>query len=76
VNFSRKWFSKTQKLTHVELEDFDAVFYPGGHGPLWDLSKDMNSIKLIESFYIHNKPIDFVCHDPAALKNVKAANLW
>tara|TARA_R110000868_G_scaffold409627_2_gene695510 strand:+ start:15 stop:779 length:765 start_codon:yes stop_codon:yes gene_type:complete len=64
-------FSKTQKLAKVKQEDFDAVFYPGGHGPLWDLSTDKKSIKLIESFYNNNKPIAFVCHAPAALKNVK-----
>lgn len=64
-------FSKTQKLTKVKQENFDAAFYPGGHGPLWDLSKDNKSIKLIESFYNNNKPIAFVCHAPAALKNVK-----
>ena len=64
-------FSKTQKLAKVKQKDFDAVFYPGGHGPLWDLSKDKKSIRLIESFYNNNKPIAFVCHAPAALKNVK-----
>ncbi|MEQ8422437.1 MAG: type 1 glutamine amidotransferase domain-containing protein [Arenibacter algicola] len=64
-------FSKTIKLAKVKQKDFDAVFYPGGHGPLWDLSKDKKSIKLIESFYNNNKPIAFVCHAPAALKNVK-----
>ena len=63
--------SQTQKLAHVKEADYDAVFYPGGHGPLWDLSTDKNSIKLIESFYNNNKPIAFVCHAPAALKNVK-----
>ena len=67
-------FSKTQRLVKVKQEDFDAVFYPGGHGPLWDLSKDKNSIQLIESFYNNNKPIAFVCHAPAALKNVKNKN--
>ena len=67
-------FSKTRKLAKVKQEDFDAVFYPGGHGPLWDLSTDKNSIKLIESFYNNNKPIAFVCHAPAALKNVKDKN--
>jgi putative intracellular protease/amidase len=67
-------FSKTQRLAQVKQEDFDAVFYPGGHGPLWDLSKNKKSIKLIESFYNNNKPIAFVCHAPAALKNVKDKN--
>jgi putative intracellular protease/amidase len=62
------------KLSDVKQEDYDAVFYPGGHGPLWDLANDANSIKLIEAFYNHKKPIAFVCHAPAALVNVKAEN--
>ncbi|WP_181161638.1 type 1 glutamine amidotransferase domain-containing protein [Flavobacterium sp. GSA192] len=61
----------TLKLAHVKESDYDAVFYPGGHGPLWDLTKDRNSIALIESFYNNNKPIAFVCHAPAVLKDVK-----
>ncbi|WP_242203100.1 type 1 glutamine amidotransferase domain-containing protein [Aestuariivivens insulae] len=67
-------FSKTLKLAKVKHEDFDAVFYPGGHGPLWDLSKDKKSIELIESFYNNNKPIAFVCHAPAALQKVNDLN--
>ena len=55
----------------VNQKDFDAVFYPGGHGPMWDLAVDQNSIALIASFYNHKKPVSFVCHAPAALKNVK-----
>ena len=54
-------------------DDFDAVFYPGGHGPLWDLANDATSIALIEKFNSQKKPIGFVCHAPAALKNVKDA---
>lgn len=61
----------TKKLADVNAEDFDAVFYPGGHGPLWDLAVDKNSIELIESFVKQDKPVAFVCHSPAALKNVK-----
>ena len=61
----------TMKLADVNQADYDAVFYPGGHGPLWDLAEDKNSINLIESFYTNNKPVAFVCHSPAALKNVK-----
>nr|WP_288833226.1 type 1 glutamine amidotransferase domain-containing protein [uncultured Flavobacterium sp.] len=61
----------TLKLAHVKEADYDAVFYPGGHGPLWDLTKDRNSIALIESFYNSNKPIAFVCHAPGVLKDVK-----
>lgn len=66
--------ANTHKLSEMKHEDFDAVFYPGGHGPLWDLSTDYNSIKLIEDFYNHQKPISFVCHAPAALVNAKAPN--
>jgi len=62
------------KLSDVKQDDYDAVFYPGGHGPLWDLTTDKNSIKLIEEFYNHQKPIAFVCHAPAALINAKAIN--
>ena len=62
------------KLSDVKVEDYDAVFYPGGHGPLWDLALDKFSIQLIEDFYNHKKPIAFVCHAPAALVNVKAKN--
>jgi putative intracellular protease/amidase len=63
--------SKTLKLSDVNQADYDAVFYPGGHGPLWDLTEDKNSIALIEAFYTHKKPIGFVCHAPGVLKNVK-----
>lgn len=62
------------KLSDVKQADYDAVFYPGGHGPLWDLATDKYSIKLIEEFYNHQKPIAFVCHSPAALINTKAKN--
>jgi putative intracellular protease/amidase len=61
----------TLKLSTVNQKDYDAVFYPGGHGPLWDLVEDKNSIALIEAFYTNNKPVAFVCHAPAVLKNVK-----
>lgn len=64
----------TVKLVAVNQDDYDAVFYPGGHGPMWDLAVDKTSIKLIEEFYIHQKPIAFVCHAPAALINTKAKN--
>jgi putative intracellular protease/amidase len=62
------------KLSDVNHEDFDGVFYAGGHGPMWDLTEDKDSIKLIELFYDHEKPIAFVCHAPAALLNVKNTN--
>jgi len=62
------------KLSEINYEVYDAVFYPGGHGSLWDLATDAHSIQLIENFYNHQKPIAFVCHSPAALINVKAEN--
>ncbi|TBW30243.1 type 1 glutamine amidotransferase domain-containing protein [Gramella sp. KN1008] len=68
---AQKVINNTKVLSDMKAEDFDAVFYPGGHGPLWDLSQDRDSISLIESFNAANKPIGFVCHAPAALKNVK-----
>lgn len=61
----------TYKLTDVKSEDFDAVFYPGGHGPLWDLAEDEISQQLIVDFYSNDKPIAFVCHAPGVLKDVK-----
>ncbi|WP_271782383.1 type 1 glutamine amidotransferase domain-containing protein [Aquimarina algiphila] len=63
--------AKTVQLETVNHSDFDAVFYPGGHGPLWDLAEDKNSIALIESFYTSNKPVAAVCHAPAVFKNTK-----
>ena len=59
-------------LSEVNEGDYAAVFYPGGHGPLWDLATDAISISLIENFYKNNKPVAFVCHAPAALLKVKA----
>jgi putative intracellular protease/amidase len=68
---AQKVLSTTVKLAGVKQQDFKAVFYPGGHGPMWDLATDKNSIKLIQDFYNNSKPIAFVCHAPAALVNVK-----
>jgi putative intracellular protease/amidase len=64
----------TKVLADINPDNFDAVFYPGGHGPLWDLANDATSIALIENFNRQEKPIAFVCHAPAALKNVKNAD--
>jgi len=63
--------SHTVALDKISEKDYDAVYYPGGHGPMWDLAEDPQSAALISSFYQHNKPVSFVCHAPAALKNVK-----
>lgn len=68
---AQKVINTTLKLDTINADDFDAVFYPGGHGPLWDLANDKTSIELIETFNKQQKPIGFVCHAPAALKNVK-----
>src|SRR5471030_3566721 len=62
--------ANTVKLSTVEAADFDAVFYPGGHGPLWDLAEDSHSIALIEAFWKAGKPVSTVCHAPGVLRNV------
>jgi putative intracellular protease/amidase len=64
--------ANTVRLDSVKQADFDTVFYPGGHGPLWDLADDAQSIKLLESFIAADKPVALVCHAPGALRNVKA----
>jgi len=62
------------RLDSVRQEDFDTVFYPGGHGPMWDLAEDRDSAALIESFIAADKPIALVCHAPAALRHVRGAD--
>lgn len=66
--------ANTVRLDSVSQADFDTVFYPGGHGPLWDLAEDGNSISLIESFIEAGKPVALVCHAPGVLRHVKAAD--
>jgi putative intracellular protease/amidase len=61
----------TFQLDSINSADYDAIFYPGGHGPLWDLAEDKHSISLIEDFYQHGKPLGFVCHAPAVLRHTK-----
>ena len=56
----------TKKLSAINANDYDALFYPGGHGPLWDLAEDRDSIKIIETMYAAGKPVAAVCHAPAA----------
>ncbi len=63
--------ANTFKLQDISASNFDAIFYPGGHGPLWDLATDKNSIKLIEDFWDAKKPVATVCHSPSVLLNVK-----
>jgi putative intracellular protease/amidase len=62
--------ANTRRLDTVSAKDFDTVFYPGGHGPLWDLADDPVSIKLIEDFYNSGKPVATVCHAPGVLRKV------
>ncbi|MCZ4088863.1 type 1 glutamine amidotransferase domain-containing protein [Sinorhizobium psoraleae] len=62
--------AETVRLDSVDQKDFDTVFYPGGHGPLWDLAEDPNSIKLIEAFIAAGKPVALVCHAPGVLRHV------
>ena len=66
--------ANTAKLAEMKVEDFDAVFYPGGHGPLWDLHNDNDSIALIEEFIAAGKPVATVCHAPAVLLKAKDQN--
>ena len=63
--------AKTAKLADMKVEEFDAVFYPGGHGPLWDLYTNSDSIALIEGFIAAGKPVATVCHAPAVLLKAK-----
>jgi len=63
----------TVRLGSVTQEAYDAIFYPGGHGPMWDLAEDPNSIKLIESFVAAGKPVALVCHAPGVLRHVKTS---
>ena len=68
---AQKDLANTARLADMKAEDFDTVFYAGGHGPMWDLAEDPVSIKLIESFYNSGKTIAFVCHGPGVLRHVK-----
>jgi putative intracellular protease/amidase/predicted enzyme related to lactoylglutathione lyase len=68
---AQKTLACTIRLADVKSEDFDTVFYPGGHGPMWDLAEDPVSIGLLESFYNSGKPIALVCHSPGVLRHVK-----
>ena len=65
--------ASTHKLVEISSQDFDAVFYPGGHGPLWDLAEDVSSIALIEEMLTAGKPVATVCHAPAVLRNPKTS---
>jgi putative intracellular protease/amidase len=66
----QKALSQTVKLETIKSEDYDTVFYSGGHGPMWDLAESPVSIALLESFYNSGKPIALVCHSPGVLRHV------
>lgn len=63
--------ANTKKLADMSADDFDGVFYPGGHGPMWDMAENATSIALIEAFVKAGKPVAAVCHAPVALVNVR-----
>jgi putative intracellular protease/amidase len=71
---AQKALANTEVLATVSADGFDAVFYPGGHGPLWDLSEDANSNTLIETFAASDRPVGAVCHAPAVLRHPKGAD--
>lgn len=68
---AREALASTKKLADVDMNEFDAVFYPGGHGPLWDLVNNDTSMALIKAAYEQDKVIGAVCHAPAVFKNVE-----
>jgi putative intracellular protease/amidase len=71
---AQKALAHTEKLSTIDAAGFDAVFYPGGHGPLWDLSQDADSIALIESVTAAGTPLGAVCHAPAIFQNTKGTD--
>jgi putative intracellular protease/amidase len=70
---ARAELAHTVKLSEVKAENFDAVFYPGGHGPLWDLAESADSVALIEAMFATGKPVAAVCHAPGVLRDVKTS---
>jgi putative intracellular protease/amidase len=66
--------ANTVRLSEISPSDYDAVFYPGGHGPLWDLAEDPDSVALIETMFNSGKPVAAVCHAPGVLRHAKASN--
>jgi putative intracellular protease/amidase len=67
---AQKQLSQTRKLSDMKSDNFDTIFYVGGHGPMWDLADNPDSIALIESFYNSGKPVAAVCHSPAVFHRV------
>ena len=68
---AQEHLANTEVLSKINPDEYDAVFYPGGHGPLWDLAEDSDSKAIIEHLYRKNKPVGAVCHAPAVFKNTK-----
>ena len=71
---AQRELANTEVLSSVSADGFDAIFYPGGHGPLWDLAEDKASINLIESFAASDRPVGAVCHAPAVFKHTKGTD--
>ncbi|MFN4207843.1 MAG: type 1 glutamine amidotransferase domain-containing protein [Agrobacterium albertimagni] len=71
---AQQLLASTTPLSQIKPDEFDAVFYPGGHGPLWDLAEDRDSIALIEAFAAKDRPIGVVCHAPGVLRHVKGTD--
>ncbi len=71
---AQRRLANTRRLAEVQAADYDAVFYPGGHGPLWDLAEDPKSVSLIETMLAAGKPVAAVCHAPGVLRHAKTAD--
>ncbi|MEE4016099.1 type 1 glutamine amidotransferase domain-containing protein [Roseibium sp. FZY0029] len=71
---AQKDLAHTTKLSNISADGFDAIFYPGGHGPLWDLAEDSDSRTLIETFATSDRPIGAVCHAPAVFRHTQSAD--
>ena len=71
---AQRALGNTTKLAEIEADGFDAIFYPGGHGPLWDLAENEDSQRIIEMFIAENRPLAAVCHAPAIFKHTKGAD--
>jgi len=71
---AQKELANTKVLSDVSADGYDAIFYPGGHGPLWDLAEDKSSINLIETFAASDRPVGAVCHAPAVFKHTKGTD--
>ena len=71
---AQRALAKTRKLAEIDADGFDAVFYPGGHGPLWDLAENADSQRMIGTFMAGNRPLAAVCHAPAIFKHTKGEN--